>query len=608
MTRKLSCTITSMRRTGVAVPSSAAASPSRLKCAIAISVGLAALPMSRPACAIEIPTGVDGLTLKWDNTVKYSAAVRLKKASNALVSPGVNSNNSNLDDGDRNFGKGLISNRIDILSELDAAYRGFGLRVTGAGWYDTVYNKHNDNPGFGGGAFPNQTSVPADEFVHKTRKIHGRDAELLDAFVYGGFDLGTDQRLAFRAGRHALVWGETFFFGANGIAGGMMPVDVVKLQSVPNTQFKEAIRPVPMLSGQLQITPETSVGAYYQFKWEGDRIPAVGSYFSPADTTPDGAEQLLLAGPGSPFLQNAPRLADLKPKNSGQGGVQLRSRFGETDVGLYAIRYAAKIPQQVINVGLAPVVFDPSQGCVVHGSVSTGETTCALIGPVSYRLLYPEAITSQAISASRTFGSVNLATEWSVRKNQPLNTALASDTSALTHSSPNDNARNPGYPVARTAHINVSSIWSIDPNPLFKEGSLSGEIGWNRVLSVTRRRDLVDPSATRSAVAFRGLFQTVHRQVLTGFDVAPSLGVGWAPKGSRSAITTTDLPQNGNADVTLGTEVTYLDTWRTSLSYTHYTGSPGGFLIPAGNGASKISFKQYYADRDFISFSLRHSF
>ena len=572
------------------------------------SLAFAALQVSINAKAVELPSPIPELKLQWDNTVKYSAAARLRNPSSTLTSPAVNSANANLDDGDRNFDRGLISNRFDILSEFDAKYHEFGLRVSGAAWYDDVYNRRNDNPGFPGGAFPNQESVPANKFVATTRRVEGRDIEVLDAFAYGSFNLDDDRHLSFRAGRHAMVWGETFFFGANGIAGGMMPVDVVKLISVPNTQFKEAIRPVPMLSGQLQLTSETAVGAYYQLQWVKSRTPTVGSYFSVADTLPDGAEQLLLVGPGSPFLANAPREADERPRNSGQGGLQLRSQFGQTDVGAYLIRYHDKTPQEVNNIGAAPVAYTPGAGCVIPGSFPTGPTSCALPGPVSYRLVYPEDITSVGFSASRTFESINLASEVSFRDRQALNAGGSSDASALTAGPATNNSGNPGYPVARTAHANVSAIWTIDPNELFRESTFVGEIGWNRVMHVIKNVALVDSTATRSAVAFRGIFSTTHRQVLAGLDVSPSIGLGWAPHGSRSPITSAAMPQNGNGDATLGFDFTYQDAWRASLSATHYFGSAGSFLTARPSGGNELGYKQYYADRDFVAFSLRHSF
>jgi len=53
--------------------------------------------------------------LRWDNTLKYSDAFRLKDQSRRLIA------DPNSDDGDRNFDKGIISNRLDLLSELDFA-------------------------------------------------------------------------------------------------------------------------------------------------------------------------------------------------------------------------------------------------------------------------------------------------------------------------------------------------------------------------------------------------------------------------------------------------------------------------------------------------------
>ena len=166
------------------------------------------------APAAEIDTGREDLKIRWDNTVKYSAAQRLKDPSPALLG------NPNNDDGNRNFGKGLVSSRLDLLSELDVVYqRSMGLRVSAAGWYDSVYRRANDNPGFAGGAFPNQTSVPYNRFPADTRRVHGSDAEMLDAFVFGRFDLA-GKTTTVRAGRHSLLWGESLFFGANAIAGG----------------------------------------------------------------------------------------------------------------------------------------------------------------------------------------------------------------------------------------------------------------------------------------------------------------------------------------------------------------------------------------------------
>jgi hypothetical protein len=558
--------------------------------------------LAAQAGAAEIDVGNSDVKLRWDNTVKYSAAARVGKPHDTLLTGNVNN-----DDGDRNFGRGLISNRVDLLSEADVTFRGFGARVSGAAWYDTVYNRDNDNPGFAGGAFPNQTSSGQNQFTQKTRDLHGRKAEFLDAFVFGTFELG-ESRTSLRLGQHSVLWGESMFFGANAIAGGQSPVDITKLLSVPGTQFKEAIRPVPQLSSQLQLTSNLSLGAYYQFRWQPNRLPAVGSYFSNVDTAADGAEQILLpqASNGGIFLDgNAQRQADMRARNSGQGGIQLRYHGDDADVGAYLIRFHNKQFQQVSNLGVRQVIYVPGPGCVVPGSFSTGPTSCGMVAPTSYRLVYHEGITALGLSASRTFGDVNLASEISYRHNMDLASSLAADASALG-GAPINNTDNPGYAVGNTLHVNVSTLWQVPSTPMFREATLAGEIAWNRVLKVTKNAAALDPIATRDAVAMRFVLEPTYRQVTSGLDIGVPIGLGWAPKGSRSmAVGPGVMPSDGGGDFSIGLNGTYLDAWRFSLGYTHYFGPSDTFITGADN---HYSYQQALKDRDFVALSIRRTF
>ena len=561
----------------------------------AVVASLGAMPLAR---AVDIPSGNPDLAMRWDNTVKYSAAARVKSRSPILTA------NPNLNDGDLNFARGLISNRVDLLSEFDLTYRQMGLRLSGAAWYDDVYNRRNDHPDDG---TANQLSVPYNRFTDDTREIHGRKAELLDAFVFSKFNVG-DKPVTVRAGRHAQVWGESLFFGGNAIAGGMMPIDAVKLLSVPNTQFKEALRTVPMLSGQVQLTPEVAVAAYYQLRWRAHRLPAVGSYFSQIDFLPEGGEQLLLGLPtvaqGGPFLQdNAPRVGDEKAANSGQGGLRVGIRHEGTDYGLYAIRFHNKGPQVVTNLGLRPVtgVF-PGPGCTVPGSVQTGAASCALAGPVSYRLAYHEGIKAYGASASRTFNNVNLAVEASIRHNQDLPSSGVVDTSALG-GIPTNNSDRPAYATGRTAHANLSVLWSLQPTALFRESNFTGEVIWNRLLKVKNNPSLVSATAKRDAFALRGLFEPVYRRVIPGLDLSVPIGLGYAPKGSRSMALGPGTPEGGG-DLNIGLNGTYLNTWIMSLSLTHYFGKEQ----PVADANGNLSYAQSLKDRDFLAFSIRRTF
>ena len=86
---------------------------------------LLALPLS--AMAGEIFNNGETI-LRWDNVLAYQLALRLQPRNPALL------NNINTDDADRNFAPGLISNRFDLLSQLDLSSGGFGFNISGAAW------------------------------------------------------------------------------------------------------------------------------------------------------------------------------------------------------------------------------------------------------------------------------------------------------------------------------------------------------------------------------------------------------------------------------------------------------------------------------------------
>lgn len=538
-------------------------------------VSLAVLAACVPATAADEAEDQSDVRVTWTNTVKYGAAARLKGQNPALVTPFPNTNIANLDDGDRNLKKGLISNRIELLSELDAvSSKGFGARVSAAGWYDSVYNGSTDNPGFAGGAVPNH--LPSSEFPGATRDLHGRKVEMRDAFVFGKADLG-GMPLTARLGQHSLVWGESLFFAANAIAGGQSSFDIGRLLADPTAQAKEFVLPVPQVSAQLQVTPDVTLGAYVQFRHKPNRLPGVGSYFSVSDTAGPGAERMYV-GPGVAV----PRDADMKASNSGQFGVQAKWRVDETDLGFYAIRFHDKDPQQVTRLGAGFV-------------------------PSSYYLAYHKATTAYGLSASRSFGEMNLAVEASLRRNQSLASAgFAADVSgALPFPVPaNDNSGSPAYAAGNTAHINVSSIWSLQPTALWREAVFVGEVAWNRLLSCKLTCSSLDPRATRDAVSLRAVFEPTYRQVIPGLDIGVPIGLGWTPKGSRSSLGPVAFPAENGGDFTIGLNGTYEQVWKFNVAYTRFFGNAGPLL----DANRSFSYQQSRSDRDFVSLAVRRSF
>lgn len=541
-----------------------------------MAAGLIGL-MASQAHAIEFDTGNPDVKIRWDNTVRYSTAFRLKDRSPGLSRTAfgptgvVGANNSNQDDGDNNFGKGPVSSRVDLLSELDLNARGLGARLSAAAWYDQVYNRATDN------ATATANHSPASEFPGETRRIMGRKAELLDAFVFGKFDVA-DKPVTVRAGRHTLLWGESLFFGANGIAGGMAPLDLVKLLSVPNSTFKEIARPTGRVSGQIQLNNDVTLGAYVTYEWEKTRLIPAGAYLSTSDAMGPGAERIN-AGPLGVFR----RAPDLDARNSGQGGAQLRWRVDslDTDFGLYAIRYHATTPSNINNTLTG---FPPS------------------LSASSYRWVYHEGIRAFGASFAKSINEWGIAGEASYRQNAPLSSSGQSVLPSIGVGTNYNNSDNPGYAVGETAHMQFSWIASLGPSFISREATFVGEVAWNKRVKVTRNPQMLNPNADATATGVRMVYSPVYRQAFPGLDLTPSVGLGYT-WGKSSAVGPAFGVDKGG-DITLGLGAVYLGTWNANLSYTHYLGKLG----PTLDNANNAQFTQALKDRNFVSLSLRTTF
>lgn len=535
------------------------------------------------AQAFEIDTGNPDLKLRWDTTLRYSAAARLADRSPGLSvtrfgpTGVVGANNINQDDGNNNFARGLVSSRLDLLSELDASYGSFGARISAAAWHDRVYRRGTRNTTTTGNHWP------ASAFPDETRELMGSKAELLDAFVFGRFDLA-GRPATLRLGRHTLLWGESLFFGSNGIAGGQAPLDLIKLLTVPNSTFKEIARPTGKLSGQLQLSDALTLGAYVGYEWEKTRLIPVGAYLSTSDTLGPGAERIN-AGPTGVFTRDP----DLDARQGGQYGVQLRWRVDaiDTDLGFYAIRYHANGPS---NIWTTLSGFPP------------GPNGPGSLRAQSYRWVYAEGVRAFGLSFAKTLGEWGLAGEASVRQNTPLASSGQAVIPAIGVGVAYDNRDNPGYAVGDTAHLQLSWIASLGPSVLARESSFVGEIAWNQRTRVTKNPQMLNPNADRSAAAVRMVFSPSYRQVLPGLDLTPSVGLGYG-FGRSSAVGPAFAVDKGG-DLTLGVGAVYLGTWNANLSVVNYLGK----AAPTLDNNSNAQFQQALKDRRFVTLSLRSTF
>jgi len=504
----------------------------------------------------------------------------------------------NEDDGDHNFKRGLISNRLDLLAEFDVSAKNFGARISGNGWHDSVYLRSNSYQGteiYAGGVptgtvistANNNAGQTRDEFLPSTRRQHGEGSELLDAFAYIKGDVG-DMKGTLRLGKHTLQWGESLFFGQNGIANAQGPVDVAKIVSVPGWQFKEVLLPVEQVSGSLQVAEGVSLGAYYQFKWRPSKIPGVGSYFSNQDYVGTG---IVNFGAGGSLAYDESK--DLKPKDSGQGGVQLRwSPTGsDYEFGFYAAQYHDKTP--------AVPVFD-----FVNGNV---------------HLAYASNIRTFGASVTSSIGQLNWALEGSLRTNAPLTSdpAVLGLGPVLTCGTSDDD---PCFAVGRTGHLQLSGIYVLQPNGLWQGGALVGELAYNRTLKVTK--DIfaayagaglggADANTTKGAFAYRMIFEPQYFQVLPGLDLSVPVGVGYNFGGRSSAIFNFAGGASNAGDYSIGLKGKYQNAWNVALTYTDYFGEAKTFTetTVAGSGSPRqLSFGQTLKDRAYVAFSVSRTF
>jgi hypothetical protein len=562
--------------------------PSPLIAALLLGWGLWS---AGPAAAVELYRNGEAV-LRWNNTVKYSGGIRLDRPDPVLIA------DPNSDDGDRNFQPGFITNRFDLLSEMDFAATSDGLtwgaNVSAAAWYDFVYNARTD----AAETNPPGLYTPNAHFSAPVRDLHGRHIEMLNGYLYANTSVA-EVPLNLRLGRHTLLWGESLFFAGNGIAAGQAPIDVIKALSVPLVRAKEVYMPVSQASLSLQLSPAVTVSGYYQFEWRKSRLPGAGSYFSAADFIDTGGYRLYV-GP----RQYLSRASDLKPKDA-QFGLSLRYATESADYGFYALRYNAREPQIYLRpttlaaaaespespdtrrvrpaaYGTAPGIFyGPSNPLNVLYPGGFGSATGS-VG--AYNLVYPEGIQIYGASFSGYLGDNSLAGEISLRRGAPLiSTALVISPGTYGYAAPL-------YARGDTLHAQVSMVGALSPTKIWDDAYISAEIAGNRRMRVTHNAAALDPGRDRFAASAVVMFEPRFFAVLPGLDLSTPASMAYGLSG-HSSIDGSQV--KGAGSMSLALSATYRAAWNASLGITHFIGDPS---------------RQPFTDRDFISFSLQRTF
>jgi hypothetical protein len=394
--------------------------------------GLLPLMVAVQAQAVEFSFADNEVSGSIDTTVSYGQLWRVQGQDK-------NNNDINTNDGNRNFDTGLVSEVYKITSDLEATYKNYGLFVRGTAFYDTQImdkrNDYNDNnsPSQPSQSFPNNSS-----FTSETRHKAGRDAQILDAYIYGNWDVA-DKPVTARLGNQVFNWGEGLFY--RGGINTTNPVDAAKFR-LPGSELKEVLVPVEALSFNVGLTDNLSMETFYQFNWKESAIDPVGTYFSETDLFADGGNtaystQPALAGVSQLYsalsaagvgglaggreissdgtIRVAKVGGDINAKNDGQFGVAFRyiaEELNSTEFGAYFVNYHAKEPTIAADLGRY-----------------AGVNSAAIAGQVQ------GAITPQVQAAVAAAAGVPVGVLQAVIANPALNPALAAAyANALTNS------------------------------------------------------------------------------------------------------------------------------------------------------------------------------
>jgi hypothetical protein len=569
--------------------------PSPGRCALAAAV-LALLSPAAPVSARDIPLDVPDLALRFDNTLRANVGIRTDPVDARLsASPAFTGSEYGVEHG------GLSAGRLDLLSEIDLAYRDrHGARVSGAFWYDLAYRggEVSRDPALAG--VPG--SYVGDEYSDYTRHRYlGPWGELLDAFVFARVEPG-GVPITVKAGRHTLYWGEALMLGGatHGVSYSQMPLDLQKGLAVPGTEAKELFRPIASVSAQAQLTPSLSLAAQVFLEWQPYLYPEGATFLAAGDFGFDGPDGVYRpTGPTSGiYLLNG---GAREPDDLGEFGVALRWRPDWLDgtVGLYYRRYADKF---------AAVLLTANPG-------GQGPLSPDVSSPYRYDQYYAEGVDLVGASLAKQVLGVSVGLEASYRIDTPLlaQTLGFAVAPAPSPPAPSEAVLFPHGPPrlvensyqARgdTLHGVLNAIGVLKA-PLFSVASWALEVTYSRWLEVRDNPDMfyaeghgvcrADPAlgasartkadgcATRDHVGIGAGFTPTWYRVFPGVDLSMPLSVSWTVRGNSP------VSMGGNEDsgsYALGIAADVRSRHRLELRYADYFGLVRfGGPVPSGNG------------------------
>src|SRR5690554_3921034 len=379
-----------------------------------LSLAVAAAGMFGMSGANAVEFNFGELRAQIDNNISYGVSMRTEKPDAGQVMPqngaqfGINGKGSsyNYDDGTLNYKRGdVYSNVLKWSGDLEIGYKNFGAFTRARAWYDQVIM--DETPRF-------------KEYNDATKSYAGKGAEILDAFVWGDFDVA-GAPVNVRVGRQVLSWGESTF-----IQGGISSINPVDASAFrrPGAEIKEGLLPVNMAFTSIGLTANTTLEAFYQLQWEKTRTDPCGTFFSTIDFVADGCGPVLLTHTADevngvfPPATVVPRMSDNEPKDDGQFGLALRTYtdlFGGAEFGLYYMNIHSRMPY--INGGLLLNPYDTGNTPLGDGMHAPDPS----LNRLQYQIAYPEDIQIMGVSIATSLpNGASISGEISYKPDLPL--------------------------------------------------------------------------------------------------------------------------------------------------------------------------------------------
>ena len=423
--------------------------------------GLLPLMVAMQAQAVEFSFADDEVTGSVDTTVSYGQMWRVQGRDKT-------NDDINANDGNRNFDTGLVSEVFKITTDAEAKYKNYGAFVRGTAFYDTqIMDKRNDyydnnNPNQPSQSYPNN-----EHFTSETRDKAGNNAEILDAYVYGNWDVA-EKPVTARLGKQVFNWGEGLFY--RGGVNTTNPIDAAKFR-LPGSELKEVLIPVEAFNLSVGLTDNLSMETFYQFNWKESAIDPVGTYFSETDLFADGGNtayrdfsgtsaaplipiytaigngqgplgSLLPAAQAAGLYQQGVNFSsggvirvaevgsDINAKNDGQFGFSFKyiaEELNATEFGAYFVNYHSKEPTIAADLNGYTGVNIASLASVIGAAPAGGAATIDVLGAVDAHREYAEDIRMMGLSFNTTLNETSVFGELAYRPNNPIGIATTND-------------------------------------------------------------------------------------------------------------------------------------------------------------------------------------